>query len=458
MNYVLRMRSEHHRRLAALLQVAMPAESVTFLLCRRAVARNKVIFLVDEIIRVDQSDYAAQAEDIASITPLAMARIAKHAREKNRNIVMAHLHPMTGNGVSFSEADHRGNKRSFAFFHQRARQPEHLALVWNSDISECQGLVYKSDDTTAPLDSMVTVDGEFWKEYVPRSGVGLACFDRQAMLLGTAGQKRLGVIKCGVIGLGGTGSLASLALVHHGFRNLTLVDDELVDATNLPRIPASVPTDIKTRRKVDIARDYALEHAPDTKVDALSLNVEHDEVRPYLIACDLIVICTDNTTSRAYLNQLSQQYLIPILDIGVQFSINESQEVSNEIGRINLVRPGTPCLWCSAHISPSRLAAESVPAHERAKAGSYLRGMDDPQPSMLAFNMEIVGRSIQILLGYLTGLFSQPIAAYEQRSFLRSKGGSLVRQVSKTHRPGCPTCGAVGCGPEIEMLIRKRAA
>lgn len=458
MNYVLRMRVGHHRRLAALLRAAMPAESVAFLLCRRAQSADGVVFLVDSVIEVEPEAYAAQAHDIASVAPLAMARIAQQARADDRVIVMAHLHPMTADGVEFSQADHLGNRRSFGFFHRRVDQPEHIALVWNAAVDECVGLVYWKDGRAADLNSAVIVDDDKWREFIPARRAPKERFARQAMLLGAEGQHLVGATKFAVIGLGGTGSLASLALVHHGARKLVLVDDELLDESNLPRIPASAPHDVKVRSKVDIARAYALEHAPDIEVEALMQHVEHESVLPFLVGCDVIVVCTDNTTSRAYLNQLSQQYLIPLLDLGVQFSVGDAGAVANEIGRINLVRPGTPCLWCSGHISSERLAAESVPKAERAREGSYLRGIDDPQPSMLAFNMEVVGRGMQILLGFVTGLFAQALDAYEQRSFLRPRAGAMVRQISKVHRTGCPICSAAGCGADREMTVRRRAA
>lgn len=458
MNYVLRMRVGHHRRLAALLRAAMPAESVAFLLCRRAPSANGAVFLVDEVIEVEPGAYAAQAHDIASVAPMVMARVAQQARAGNRVIVMAHIHPMTADGVEFSQADHLGNRRTFAFFHRRVDQPEHIALVWNAAVDECAGLVYLKDGHADVLSSAVVVDDDHWREFVPGMQAPRERFARQAMLLGVAGQRRVGAAKFAVVGLGGTGSLASLALVHHGARRLVLVDDEFLDESNLPRVPASVPADVKVRSKVDLARAYALTHAPDIEVTALMQNVEHGSVLPFLVGCDVIVVCTDNTTSRAYLNQLAQQYLIPLLDLGVQFSIGDAGSVANEIGRINLVRPGTPCLWCSGHISSERLAAESVPKAERTREGSYLRGIDDPQPSMLAFNMEVVGRGMQILLGFVTGLFRQASDAYEQRSFLKPRAGAMARQISKVRQAGCPICSEVGCGADREMAIRQRAA
>ena len=458
MNYVLRMRVGHHRRLAALLRAAMPAESVAFLLCRRAPSAGGVVFLVDDVIDIEPSAYAAQAHNIASVAPLAMARIAQQACAGNRVIVMAHLHPMTADDVEFSQADHIGNRRSFAFFHRRVDQPEHVALVWNATVDECAGLVYLKDGRAKALNSAVVVDDDHWREFIPGRQAPKEQFARQAMLLGAAGQHLVGAMKFAVIGLGGTGSLASLALVHHGARRLVLVDDEILAESNLPRIPASAPPDVKLRSKVELARAYAMAHAPDIEVAGLMQNVEHESVLPFLVGCDVIVACTDNTTSRAYLNQLAQQYLIPLLDLGVQFSVGDAGAVANEIGRINLVRPGTPCLWCSGHISPERLAAESVPRAERAREGSYLRGIDDPQPSMLAFNMEIVGRGMQILVGFVTRLLRQAPDAYEQRSFLKPRGGAMARQVSKVHQAGCPMCAEIGCGADREMAIRQRAA
>jgi hypothetical protein len=458
MNYVLRMRAEHHRRLAALLRAAMPSESVAFLLCRRAEAQGTVLYLADEVVEVVACDYAHQAPDIASVNPLAMARMAQRARVNGRVIVMAHLHPMTETNVAFSHADHIGNRRSFEFFHRRVNQPEHLALVWNSEIDECRGLVYCQAGNVAEVTSVIAVDGEVWQQYVPRSGKRLERFDRQALLLGRSGQLSLNEMNIAIAGLGGTGSLASMAMIHHGVRNLLLIDDEVLDETNMPRIPACVPADVGCRSKVEIAKQYALSHAPDANVVVLRQHVESDDALPYLIGADVIVICTDNTTSRAHLNQVAQQYLIPVLDLGIQFSVNANGEITNEIGRINLVRPGTPCLWCSGHIDSKRLAAESVPRDERQKAGSYLRGIDDPQPSMLAFNMEVVGRGVQVLVGFVTGLFRQPLEVFEQRTFLKSKGGAMSRQIAKSHRSGCPVCGAVGRGEDVPMSIRRRAA
>lgn len=461
MKYSIRMRVTHHRRLAEVLRAAVPAESVAFLLCRRCEGARGVIYLVDEVLAVPDDKYEIRSPVFASVSASFMARIAQKAKCANQTIVMTHIHPMTLTGVQFSTADHQGNARSFSFFLRRTGAPEHLALVWDLSVEECQGVVYRADGSTENLTTLSVVDGTRWKQCVPSAlSMNISRFDRQARMLGQAGQIQLSGLNVTVIGSGGTGALASLALVHHGVRHLTLVDDEVVDETNLHRLPASKPSDVGVTRKVDLAAAYALRHAPDADLVGLPFNVESPEVLPYLIESDVVVVGTDNTTSRAFLNQIGQQYLIPLLDLGVQFVVDDAGAVTNEVGRINFVRPGTPCLCCSGHISPARLAAESIPRDKRNGPDSYLRGLDDPQPSMLAFNMEVVGRGIQVLVGFVTGLFSLPENTYELRTFLRTRGGGMSRSITKVGQRDCIICGpsgVIGLGCSMPMLISRRA-
>lgn len=463
MNYNLRMTREVHRRLAALLRAALPSESVCFILCRRFSGLDAVTFLTDELIEIPVEEFRMQGPDIASVSAPAMAAIAKQARLGEHVVVMAHLHPGTEGWAEFSAADHIGNARSFAFFHQRVKSPEHIALVFDEPINTCRGLVYFGDGTTAALSSCLVVDEETRRDLLlAGESEGMhSSFARQAMLLGTAGQQRLSALRIGIVGLGGIGSLISTLAVHHGFQKMVLIDDDVLEDTNAPRVIGSTPVHLEARTlKVDIAASYALAHNPAAEVLRITDCVESDEARAALLGCDVIVICTDNTTSRAFLNQLAQQYLIALLDLGVEFVVDEKRTIANEVGRINLARPATPCLVCSGQIDFRRLAAEAVPKEEREREGSYLRGMDDPQPSMMAFNMEVAARGMQILIGHITGAMPTGIEVLEQRTFFRRRGGSLSRLVAKRGDAGCIVCGAqgvVGKGNDVAMAITRRA-
>ena len=86
----------------------------------------------------------------------------------------------------------------------------------------------------------------------------------------------------------------------------------------------------------------------------------------HLVELDAVVCATDDTTSRAFLNQLCHQYYVPMLDLGVQFTADKATGyLVKEIGRANFVLPGTTCLCCSGHIDPEVLRLESLPQATR---------------------------------------------------------------------------------------------
>jgi len=61
-------------------------------------------------------------------------------------------------------------------------------------------------------------------------------FTRQIPLLGPGAHAAIGTLRVGLVGAGGTGSNISLALAYLGFRDFVILDDDLVDTTNLNRL------------------------------------------------------------------------------------------------------------------------------------------------------------------------------------------------------------------------------
>ncbi|MDT3445441.1 ThiF family adenylyltransferase [Pseudofrankia sp. BMG5.37] len=66
-----------------------------------------------------------------------------------------------------------------------------------------------------------------------------AQWHRQAMLFGAAGQQAFARMRVAVVGLGGAGNIITEFLAHLGVGELVLIDDDRVDATNLPRLLAA---------------------------------------------------------------------------------------------------------------------------------------------------------------------------------------------------------------------------
>lgn len=90
-------------------------------------------------------------------------------------------------------------------------------------------------------------------------------FDRTEMLLGKDNIEKLGNKKVAVFGIGGVGSFVCEALIRCGIGNLTMVDYDIIDITNINRqIHANYNTIGKP--KVEVMRERALAINPSINI------------------------------------------------------------------------------------------------------------------------------------------------------------------------------------------------
>ena len=116
-----------------------------------------------------------------------------------------------------------------------------------------------------------------------------------------AGQKRLKNAKVLVVGAGGLGSPALLYLAAAGVGTLGIVDDDVVDESNLQRQIIHGQSDIG-RAKAESARDSVLEINPLVDVIVHNLRLDNDNVLDIFAGYDLIVDGTDNFATRYLVN------------------------------------------------------------------------------------------------------------------------------------------------------------
>jgi sulfur-carrier protein adenylyltransferase/sulfurtransferase len=116
-----------------------------------------------------------------------------------------------------------------------------------------------------------------------------------------AGQKRLKNAKVLVVGAGGLGSPALLYLAAAGVGTLGIVDDDVVDESNLQRQIIHGQSDIG-RPKAESARDSVLEINPLVNVIVHNLRLDNDNVLDIFAGYDLIVDGTDNFATRYLVN------------------------------------------------------------------------------------------------------------------------------------------------------------
>ena len=115
--------------------------------------------------------------------------------------------------------------------------------------------------------------------------------------LGPVGQRRLAAARVGVVGAGGLGSPALLALAAAGIGELVLVDDDEVDLSNLHRQVIHGVGDVG-RPKVDSAAESIAAVSPETRVRAVTTRIDAENAVELLRGCHVVLDGSDAFETR----------------------------------------------------------------------------------------------------------------------------------------------------------------
>jgi len=195
--------------------------------------------------------------------------------------------------------------------------------------------------------NVASLEGGFtrWKrEGLPwRAPEGLttdqrARYSRHVLLpeVGEKGQIELLESRVLLIGAGGLGSPAAIYLAAAGVGTIGIVDDDVVDASNLQR-QIIHNMDRLGQPKVESARETLTALNPDVKVEPHDLRLAADNVLEVLSGYDVIVDGGDNFPTRYLVNDASLHLHTPV----VHGSIFRFE------GQVSVFNPyGGPCYRC----------------------------------------------------------------------------------------------------------------
>lgn len=133
--------------------------------------------------------------------------------------------------------------------------------------------------------------------------------DRSERLLGSEGMKRLGEKRVILFGVGGVGSWCAECMIRSGIRHLTIVDNDLVCATNCNRqLMATSHTIGKV--KVDAMKHRLLDINPEADITALNATYSEETRSDFALETyDYIIDAIDSLKDKAdlilYASQLS---------------------------------------------------------------------------------------------------------------------------------------------------------
>ncbi|QSX30214.1 molybdopterin-synthase adenylyltransferase MoeB [Shewanella cyperi] len=126
------------------------------------------------------------------------------------------------------------------------------------------------------------------------------------------GQEKLKQAKVLILGLGGLGCAAGQYLATAGIGQLTLVDFDTVELSNLQRQVLHSDGDIG-RPKVDSARDSMLGLNPGIRVETHHGLLDEAAMDALVAKQDLVLDCTDNLEVRKQLNLCCFRHRVPLV-------------------------------------------------------------------------------------------------------------------------------------------------
>ena len=128
-------------------------------------------------------------------------------------------------------------------------------------------------------------------------------FSRQLVLknIGAKGQKKILSSKVLIVGVGGLGCPAAENLVRAGVGTVGLIDNDIVNLSNIHRQSLFSSKDIK-KQKVSVAAKKLKEINPQTKIETYKLRLNEKNIKNIIKDYELIIDGSDNFKTKFLIN------------------------------------------------------------------------------------------------------------------------------------------------------------
>ena len=233
-----------------------------------------------------------------------------------------------------------------------------------------------------------------------------------------AAQERLKQATVIVVGAGALGSPAATYLAAAGVGRLGIVDEDVVELSNLHRQPLHYTPDVGRQKAENAAMKLGVLN-PEVALDPYPVRIDASNAPAIVIGADVVVDCSDTFETRYVVNDACCAQRVPLVEGGVL----------GFDGLVLTIKPGeSACYRCAFPTPPE---PGSVPSCREA--------------GVLGATAGIVG-AIQALeaLKLLTGV-GQPLVD----RILQLDAATMEQLLVKTsRRPDCPACGRFGAAPQ----------
>ncbi len=273
---------------------------------------------------------------------------------------------------------------------------------------------------------------------------------RQALLLDPAALATLTGLRVALVGAGGTGAQAGLTLGYLGVRDVLILDDDLVELTNLNRLVTACRADIGDRKN-EVTERRLKAIGPELNPLARA-GLRPGALDPELLDVDLIIGCVDHDGPRDQLNQLAVDTCTPYIDVATGI---EPKVVPPVIGgRVTVISPGNPCLHCLGELDAEEVSRWAKSDEQQALDRAHGYDTDEPSPAVVHLNGIAVNAAMAELVEWVRG--DRPPAQYLDIDISghlahgdAPPGCRVTPRAIDRPRDGCIACGRIEPGDAV---------
>jgi hypothetical protein len=354
-----------------------------------------------------------------------MVPLLAKAADEGLGIVMFHVH--AGRGTpSLSATDLRSAERLLPVFQEQVPERPHGSVVFSDD--GAAGLVLLPGERSG-------VEGQVEVRWIGRAtetwgrpGAALSAeergiFQRQALVVGEAGQRALKAARVVVVGLSGGGSHVVQQLAHLGFGEIIGIDDDIAERHHRHRLVGLTTALLKSkRRKTEVMKRLVEGVGTGSRFRGIEAKVPAAETIEAIRSADVVVGCVDSLHARADLQALAWRYVVPLIDIGLSIDKGERLAIG---GNVLTLLPGGFCMFCSGFLSEDDLAGEAG-----GGTRNYFRGSGGGQAQVVSLNGVLASQAVNEVLQLLTGFGGAGI----RREDVAAGGGGGAADVQRGYR------------------------
>lgn len=232
-------------------------------------------------------------------------------------------------------------------------------------------------------------------------------YNRQELLFGKEGQKKIRKSDVGIVGAGGLGSHLIQQLAFLGVGKMAIIDPDEVKETDLNRLIGSCENDVTTgAKKVDVAARSVHSIDPSIDVRVIAKNLIDEESFSEIKKSSYVFGCVDNDGARLVLNELCVAFEIPYFDLASDIQVENGDVVYG--GRIFVNIDTNGCLYCYNLISPSQarldLMSPQTRTDEKTIYGVSTEYLDQTGPSVVSINGVIASLAVTEFMVMIVGL------------------------------------------------------